>query len=86
MSYANLEQRMAQNYIDMFPSFIPTENAPVSVQEQEHFYNLIKTLYQLAFDEPLLLVSLLHEDDAHPNRFNTSSYGKPKLKTDIKIY
>lgn len=61
MSYSSLEQRLAQNYIDMLPSFVPDENAPVSVSEQEHFYLLIKDLFQLVFDEPLLFVTSLHE-------------------------
>jgi hypothetical protein len=86
MNFSNLEQRMAQTYIDLFPRFVPDENAPVSVSEQEEFYALIKNLYQLAFDEPLLFVSTLHEDDAHPNRFNKSSYGKPDLQKDMKKF
>ena len=72
MKYSSLEQRMAKNYINMLPSFIPDENAPVSVSEQEHFYNIIKGLFQLAFNEPLLFVTSLHEDDAYPNRYNKS--------------
>ena len=85
MSYSSLEQRLAQGYKDMFPAFVPDENAQVSASEQEKFYALINGLFQLAFDEPLLFVSSLHEDDAFPNRYK-KSYGKPKLILDMKKF
>ena len=85
MLFMHLEQRMAQSYIDMFPSFVPCENAPVSVGEQKCFYDLINNLYQLAFREPLLFVAKLHEDDAYPSRYK-KSYGKPTLITDMKRF
>jgi hypothetical protein len=86
MTYTSLEQRMAQAYIDMFPQFVPDEQASVSVAEQEVFYNLIKDLYKLAFDEPQLFVPALHEDDAYPKRFNKSSYGNPSLQVNIRKF
>jgi len=85
MSVNSLEQRMAQSYIDLFPIFVPCENAPVSVGEQKYFYDLINNLYQLAFNEPLLFVSKLHDDDAYPSRYK-KPYGKPKLITDMKKF
>lgn len=78
MSFSNLEQRLAHNYMEMLPSFVPDENAPVNVWEQEQFYGLIKGLFQLAFDEPLLFTTALHDDDAYPNRYK-KGYGKPEL-------
>ena len=84
MPFENLEQRIAQTYMDMFPSFVPDENASVSVSEQEQFYNMIKGLYRLAFDEPLLFVAKLHEDDFYPHRYNKSAYGKPALQVNMK--
>ena len=86
MTYTSLEQRMAQTYIDMFPEFVPDEQANISVAEQELFYNLMKDLYKLAFDEPLLFVPSLHDDDAYPNRFNKSSYGKPDLQVNMQKF
>jgi len=83
MTYASLEQRLAQNYLCFLPSFIPDMNAPVSAEEQERFYYLIKELYQLTFDEPLLFVTQLHADDAYPNRFNKKGYGKPELHRNM---
>lgn len=86
MTYTSLEQRMAQAYIDMFPQFVPDEQVSISVAEQEVFYNLIKALYKLAFDEPQLFVPALHEDDAYPNRFNKSSYSKPDLQVNMRKF
>ena len=86
MTYAYLEQRMAQNYIDMLPPFVPDKNAPVSAGDQERFYNLVNNLYRLAYDEPLLFVSALNADDAFPNRFNKKSYGKPQLQIEMKKF
>ena len=85
MNYSSLEQRMAHSYIDMLPSFVPDENASVSVSEQEHFYDLIKNLHQLAFDEPLLFVTSLHEDDVYPTRYK-KPYGKPKLIMSMRKF
>lgn len=85
MRYASLEQRLAQGYLDMLPSFIPDENAPVSVSEQAQFYDLIQGLFRLAYDEPLLFVSTLHEDDAFPSRYK-KGYNKPKLIGDMKKF
>jgi hypothetical protein len=70
----------------MFPQFVPDEYAPVSIAEQEEFYVLIKSLYQLAFDEPLLFAAALHEDDVYPSRFNKSSYGKPDLQKNMRKF
>ena len=49
MTYSSLEQRMAQNYHDMFPPFVSAENAPVNKQEQEQFYDLIKKFIPVSF-------------------------------------
>ncbi len=86
MSDISLEQRMAQGYMDLFPPFVPDERAPVSVAEQEDFYIRMRQLYQLACDEPLLFVPALHEDDAFPNRFNKTPYGKPELSANMKKF
>lgn len=85
MTFSSLEQRLAQGFLDMLPSFVPDKNAPVSVPQQEDFYALIRGLYQLAFDEPLLFVGALHEDDAYPTRFK-KGYGKPGLILDMKKF
>ena len=86
MSYTSLEQRMAHNYFDLFPAFVPDVHAPVSEDEQRQFHQLMHDLYQLAFDEPLLFVTALHEDDVFPDFAPRSSYGKPKLITDMKKF
>lgn len=81
--YASLEQRMVQAYRDTLPPFVPADDGP-SAGEQERFYRLMEGLYDLLWAEPELLLGRLHEDDAHPNRFNASSYGKPDLKSDMR--
>lgn len=86
MGYASVEQRMAQTYLDLFPAFLPDEQAPVSVKEQERWHDLLQRLYRLAFDEPSLFVPALHPDDAHPNRFNKASYGKPELMLSMRAF
>ena len=83
MAYNSLEQRIAKKYIDVFPQFVPDENANAGIFEQEQFYNLMNNLYQLAFDEPLLFVTRLHEDDFYPSRHNKVSYGKPQLQANM---
>ena len=85
MDYSSLEQRMAQSFLDLFPPFVPEENAPVSTEEQRDFYEMINRLYQLAFDEPLLFVTALHDDDAYPSRYK-KAYGKPQLILDMKKF
>ncbi len=85
MNFENLEQRIAQTYIALLPPFVPDDNASVSVSEQKKFYDLIKNLYQIAFDDPLLFVASLHEDDAYPS-YIKSSYGKPELQVNMKKF
>jgi len=84
-TYTCLEQRMADNYLIMLSDFVPDKNAKTSIKEQEDFYKIIKSLYQLAFDEPLLFTKILHEDDVYPNRYK-KSYGKPELINNMRKY
>ena len=85
MNYTSLEQRMAKSYIDLFPKFVPDENAPVTISEQENFYSILKSIYQLGYDEPLLFVTKLHEDDVYPHRYK-KMYGKPELAVNMKKF
>lgn len=82
MNYANLEQRMIDGYINMFPSFVPKKEAEVSVDNQKEFYDLMNKLYKLLFEDAALLLTTLHEDDAYPNRYK-KSYGKPELDKNV---
>lgn len=82
MVYANLEQRMMNAHLALFPDFIPEEGAEVSIAEQRNFYDLMKRLYRLLFDDPSLLVPTLHEDDAFPSRYK-KGYGKPELESNV---
>ena len=85
MNYTSLEQRMAKSYMDLFPKFVPDENAPVTISEQEEFYLIMKNLYQFGFDEPLLFVSSLNQDDVFSNGLK-KSYDKPKLAMNMKNF
>lgn len=85
MTFTSLEQRMAWSYLDTLPPFVPASLGPAEAQ-QRAFYDLVRGLYQLAFEEPQLFVAQLHEDDAYPNRFNKSAYGKPELLTNMKKF
>ena len=85
MKFTWLEQRMAHTYQDTFPPFVPSPIGPAP-ELQEAFYRQMERLYALLFGEPTLLVPELHADDAYPNRFNKSSYGKPKLQDAMRKY
>lgn len=79
-------RELRQGNLDLYPQFVPNEAAPVSTGKQKRLYTLIKSLYRLAFDESLLFVPALHGDDAYPNRFHKSSYGKPELQLNMKKF
>ena len=66
----------------MLPEFVPAEQTEISIADQRAFYDLIKNLYQLLFDQPSLVIPTLHEDDAFPNRYKTG-YGKPDLQVHV---
>jgi len=85
MTFTSLEQRIAHTYMDMFPKFVPNKSAKIEIAEQENFYFIMKNLYQLSFNEPLLFVSSLHEDDVYPGR-NKKFYGKPELITNMRKF
>ena len=85
MTFANLEQRIADGYITMLPPFVPDASSGVSIPEQQAFYALMNGLYQLAFNEPQLFVATLHEDDAYPG-FLKAPYGKPQLQTHMNKF
>jgi hypothetical protein len=85
MEYISLEQRMAKSYVDLFPKFLADGDAPITISEQEEFYLIMKNLYQLGFDEPLLFVPSLNEDDVYPNGLK-KSYDKPQLAVNMKKF
>lgn len=85
MSFKNLEQRMAQTYLDTFPEF-KSAGEGCGLKEQQVFYNLLQNLYRLAFELPELFVPRLHEDDVYINRFSKVSENKPDLQTNMKMF
>ncbi len=85
MMFDSLEQRLAHSYLETFPAFVPDENS-LDLREQEHFYDFMKRLYQLAYDQPLLWVPTLHEDDAYPNHSTKKAYNKPDLHQHMRKF
>lgn len=86
MTYTSLEQRTAQGYLDVFPLFIPEESASVSIEEQKEFYDIMKKLYKLAYDEPQLFVPKLHEDAVPPMLFSGRSDSEQETLTNMKKF
>ena len=85
MGYSSLEARVISAYLDSMPDFTPAKDASVDRDEQARFYAFVKGVYARAAENPDILgLTKLHADDAHPNRFNKSAYGKPELATDIR--
>jgi hypothetical protein len=82
--YQNLEQRMVHTYLDLFPPFVPCKESAVSMRSQEEFYGFLKSMYDTLYDQPEFIFTTLNEDDAYPNRYNRTSYGKPKLYNQMK--
>ena len=81
--FCNLEQRMIGTYLDTFPEFHPADSG-CDIGSQKELYDLIKGIYHLTFEDPLLLMKELHADDAHRNRFNKGQDKKPKLREDMR--
>jgi hypothetical protein len=85
MEYKNLESRMVNAYLlQSAPIFEPDTNCSVSESEQKELYEWTRQVYAEIVQAPELLVKVIHEDDAHPNRFNKVSYGKPQLISDMR--
>ena len=64
MKFAALEQRILHGYRTMFPAFWPNQNAPVCAEGQKAFYDFMKNLYQMLFDDPALEAQVLKIETA----------------------
>ena len=53
------------------------------MDEQREFYEMMRGLYEMLYEEPQLLMPTLHEDDAFPTRYKTY-YGKPALQDNFR--
>lgn len=84
MEFQSVEQRMIHTYIDTFPPFVPKSGGDVSVAEQEEFYNFLRTVYKMIFEEPELLFSALHDDGIYRYRYNRAYDKNPKLYTAMQ--
>lgn len=86
MAYSSIEQRAAQGYLDLFPQFVPDEQAPVSASQQKEFYDLMKELYRLACGEPQLFVPRLHEDSVLPGLYSGMSAPGREAQSHMKKF
>lgn len=82
MKYETLEQRIAKFYLNLLSPFVPCPD--VEAESQQAFHAFVSGFLQGIYDRPETLFPQLHEDDAHPNRFNCRSYGKPELIKNMK--
>jgi hypothetical protein len=80
--YASLEQRMVKYYSDLMAPYYPCKD--ISEVCQREYYDFVKGNYDKLFTVPEEFFRQLNEDDAHPNRFNNTEYGKPELKRRMK--
>ncbi len=83
MEYKFLEQRIAKYYIDLLAPFMPAPE--ICAESQKEFHSFVSGFLGRIYEQPETFFTKLHEDDAHPNRFNCASYGKPDLKRNMKI-
>jgi len=83
--YKTLEERIIDSYlIQSSPTFVEKTTSNLSKKNQRLLFDFTKNVYKTLKETPELLFKELHEDDAHPNRFNCSSYNKPKLKINMR--
>lgn len=75
---------MISTYLDTLAPFVPACGAEVSEESQRQLHGFMEGTYRTLRDDPGMLFAELHPDDAHPNRFNKSSYGKPRLVGDMR--
>lgn len=80
--YNYLEQRMVKYYSDLLAPYYPTQDIQEACQLE--YYNFVKELYHRLYTRPEEFFTKLNGDDAFPNRFNCSEYGKPELKPNMK--
>jgi phosphoribosylformimino-5-aminoimidazole carboxamide ribonucleotide (ProFAR) isomerase len=85
-AYGSVEQRMAYTYLETFPPFVAATDAPVSEAAQRQFYDFMRSVYQLAYDEPGLLVNSLHPDGTYLNPFQAGNTGRPGLKQEMDAF
>lgn len=83
MNYKYLQTRVFDSYLKLSVS----ENIIKHLRNADEFLDLCRftrNTYALFIEEPTLLLKTLNEDDSYPNPFNASSYGKPKLKVNMR--
>jgi hypothetical protein len=81
INYNILEERIINSYLEQSATkFIYNNKSELSEKDQKILYDFTKKIYLIMQKNPEILFNEFHDDDAHPNRFNCSSYNKPYLK------
>jgi hypothetical protein len=81
VNYKTLEERIINSYLEQSATkFVLNEKSKISEKDQKALFDFTKGIFSMLQKSPDLLFSEFHDDDAHPNRFNCSSYNKPELK------
>lgn len=80
--FDSLEQRIVRYHYDLLAPYYPCKD--IFEVSQREYYDFVNEIYDKLFTAPEGFFSKIYEDDAHPNRFNNASYGKPELKRHMK--
>jgi hypothetical protein len=81
--YECLESKVFDSYLKLSVSEKVTESL-FGTDEYSDLCRFTRNAYALFVKEPELLLKTLNEDDAYPNPFNASQYGKPELKVSMR--
>jgi len=84
-NYKTLEERIVDSYlIQSAVKFVKRDKSKLSENDQLILYDFTKNIYTTIKNTPDILFKEFHDDDAHPNRFNCSSYNKSYLKNYMR--
>lgn len=85
IDYKTLEERIVDSYlIQSAIKFVKRDKSKLTEKDQMILFDFTKNIYTTIKNNPEILFKEFHNDDAHPNRFNCSSYNKPDLKKHMR--
>lgn len=82
IKFDNVEKRIVNTYLETYPDFYPDKI--FDEKSQREFYNFLKSVYHLIYEEPERLFSKVHPDGFFIHRFNKSSDNMPELEKNIR--
>jgi hypothetical protein len=83
-TFDNMEQRIINMYVELFPSFKPDKNCNINEEAQKKFYDFIQSLFSTLSKNPQLLFLKLGTDDYFVRRFNKSSENKQAVYNNMR--